>query len=178
MYSTPAQVRLALAPAPPSNTAPPQDTAASFSDEQLIDAIMEADSKINLALSARYATPVAPLDANADPLVYPDPISYWSRDIAAYLATLTKARNRPVVATEPVYLRMQAAVTEMNAVRDGKAVLSIAVADSPSAEGGFAGVVDDCGPVFGPSNWGYPPASGLVSYGADEYPPWGVLNGG
>lgn len=174
MYSTPAQVRLALAPTPPSNTAPTQETAASLSDEQLIDAIKEADSKINLALSARYVTPVQPLDPNADPLVYPDPIGYWSRDIAAYLASLTKYRNRPMAATEPVYLRMQAAVAEMNAVRDGKTVLTIATAAADTDAGGFAGVVEDCGPTFGPADWGYPPALGMTLTELSEYPPWGA----
>lgn len=144
MYSTPDAVRLAAdpdwRPGSPEPDAASQ-SAASLTDAQLQDAIAEASTLIDLYLGARYTTPVAPVDASADPLTYPDPVGYWARDIALYLATLTWLRHVTLEANDPVALRYAAAIGQLTAVRDGKATVPLP-SSTDTTSGGFAGVVD------------------------------------
>lgn len=172
-YSTPAEVRLALNPElDPAALDHVEETAAQLSDTQLNDAIAQADSKINLYLALRYATPVAPLDPDADPLVYPEQIRYWSRDLAAYFATLTENRNMPLDPTHPVYLRMLQVQADLKAVNTGAAVLALpaAVPSGGGGDTGVAGVVNPYdGPLFGPSDWGDRPVPGTADlWGPDR----------
>lgn len=166
MYTTVAAVRLALAPLSTSpDYSPRQDTAAGLSDDQLEDAIREADAKIDSYLLRRYVVPVEPLS----PDVYPGPIGFWSRDLAAYYATLTLYRNTPMESTNPVFLRMQGVVVDLIAVRDGKSALDIPVSESPSSSSGFAGVVnlyDD--PLLSPEDWGVRPTAGTRIGSGDD----------
>lgn len=136
MYSTPLDVRLALTPGADSADL---STAAGLTDQQIIDAILEADGIINAYLLRLYTIPVAdfveanPLatDPPADPPlpetitsnVAPRPVRGWSRDIAAYLATLTFKRNQDVTKDDPVRLRYAQAMEMLTAIRDSKAFL-------------------------------------------------------
>lgn len=141
-YSTPAMVRLAAAPDLTDATAPATDTntVADNTDAALVQQIAEADSIIDSYLSGRYATPIAPVDPNADPLTYPSPISSWSRDIALYLATLTLHRRLKIdTTTDPVALRYQQVMALLTAVQKGQSSLPLPPNDGGLGSGGGAG---------------------------------------
>lgn len=149
-YSTPAMVRLAAAPdvADPAVPATDTNTAADDSNASLTQQITEADDTINAFLSGRYLTPVAPVDPDADPLVYPGPITSWSRDIALYLATLTRHRRLKFdPATDPVALRYKDILAFLTAVRDGKSNLPLPGNDAGLGAVGGAG--DPLNPYMG-----------------------------
>lgn len=122
-------VRLALAPRLDDGSPVPPTalthTGADLTDEQLSDEIAEADSEIDGYLAGRYVTPVAVVDVNNPDSLPPNPISYWSRNIAAYKATLTYKRNQPVETTNPVYLRYQMTMQALLAASNGSMILDI-----------------------------------------------------
>lgn len=154
-YTTVDEVRLALAPAFPDpdddNTA---DTAASLSDTQLGDAIRQASARIDQYIGQRYVTPAAPITGSS-PAKYPDPLPFWCRDIAAYLASLTLYRNQPMENTDPIWLRYQDVMAELRSVQSGAGFLNLPGNDDPSTGTGFAGVVDPgTGGLFGPEDIG------------------------
>lgn len=122
-YSTVAEVRSALTPAPTLATG--RGSAAEFSDVQLEDAIAQADSRIDSYIGARYVTPVSPLVPIATPPVYPNVIVYLSRDLAGYLATLTYRGNQDMSDNNPVYRRFADAMQLLMAVAKGQASLDI-----------------------------------------------------
>jgi phage gp36-like protein len=92
-------------------------TAASLSDEALQDAITEATAEVNGRVKG-------------DP--YPDPapplIAAVTRDIAAYLATLTFRRGNPLPPDHPVRLRYNRAEQLLERIGQGK----IDLPDTPS----------------------------------------------
>lgn len=93
-YATVEQVRLALSPDGSSD--PTLGTAASLEDAQLEDAIGEAASEVDGKLAGRYTVPFDPV---------PGLVTGWTRDIAAFLATLTYRRGTPLSPDDPVRLR-------------------------------------------------------------------------
>lgn len=159
-YTTVARVREALEPDTPLGDQPADDTAASLSDAQLADAIAEADARIDSYLAARYTLPV-PADAVLT-LEAIAPVRFWSRNIAAYLASLTLYRSALMEPTNPVYLRMQDTMRDMVAARDGKLLLPIPVETAPDDDqAGFAVVengpgmqIFDAYDVGVPRTWG------------------------
>lgn len=161
MYSTPDEVRLALAPSPVGGQ-PAQGTAAALSDEQLADAIRQADSRIDGYLAGRYAVPVAPV---GDPLAVPAQVAAWSVDLAAYGATLTLYRNRPMEATNTAYLRYLDVMRDLSAVQKGQMILSLPQASGDDGSSGYAGVVNtQPADLFGAADFGAPPRMGAGLY--------------
>lgn len=119
-YSTPEMVRQALVPTSdgslPANAT---NTAADLSDDQLEDAIAEADSLINGYIGGYYQVPVdAQQLANT-------PIPYWSRNIAAYVATLTYRGSMDFTDTDPIFRRYKDTLANLNAVASNKMRLQI-----------------------------------------------------
>lgn len=114
-YSTVDQVRDALTP---GGRATDRTTAAGLTDAQIQDAIDEADSKIDLYLSTRYVTPIT-----VDPL--PRTVSFWSRSLAAYFATLTRAKSADIKDDDPVARRYRSAQQQLELIQQGKAQLPI-----------------------------------------------------
>jgi phage gp36-like protein len=167
-YSTVSEVRLAIAPA--GTTGP--NTPAGLSDAQILDAIAQADQKIDQYLGGRYLTPIASVgtDTDGSPM-YPAPIEMWSRALAAFYATLTFYQNRPMAADDPARLRYADVLADLTAARDGKSLLlGIPSVPDPgdSAQTGYAVVLDG-------------PSSVLFDgYDSTTYPrrPWGYLPGG
>jgi len=145
-YSTPADVRLALAP-----TAAEQDpnTAASLADTQLMDAIREADGRIDTFIGGRYATPVIP---GPDGTV--EPIRSLSRDIAAYLATLTYRKSSDLTNDDPVYRRFAWSMDLLQRVADGDLPLPIPPNEDDVTDGGVTVVNQWRGDLFGPCDYG------------------------
>lgn len=112
-YLLPADVRNVLA-----GTAALTGSAATLSDDDLFEAIFEAQSEVNARLAARYTVPFAD---DVPPLV----ISI-TRDIAGYLATLTYRRGEPVQTGDPVLLRYTRAQALLTQAANGNLVLPIA----------------------------------------------------
>jgi phage gp36-like protein len=163
MYSLTQDVRLALTPGAVSSD---KTTAAGLDENQLIDAINQADAKINGYVPDGYTVPMVTLP-NEDPEVVvqvaANPFRFWSRDIAAYLATLTFKRNADVTADDPVRLRYEATMADLLLVRQGDYTLP------PSA--GEAAVDGEIsihnlyeGNLFGPSDFALSTQSGMRTY--------------
>lgn len=124
-YSTPEMVRKAVAPSASADGALPANathTAADLSNAQLADAIAEADSTIDSYIGRFYTTPVEP---EGDPAAIPHPIDFWSRNIAAYNATLTYRGSQDLSEDDPISRRYRATMEALKAVNAGSAQLLI-----------------------------------------------------
>lgn len=131
-YSTPAMVRQALVPSSDGSQPPPENptfTAADLSDEQLADAINEADSTIDSYIGRFYAVPVAAVlsDSDEDGAVgtIPHPIDYWSRNLAAYFATISYRGSQDFADSDPVQRRYDATMAALKMVVAGTAQLQL-----------------------------------------------------
>lgn len=121
MYSTVDDVRDALAPGG-SNAA---NTAASLEDVQIRNAIEEADSTIDSYLLRRYSIPQEDTEAGGQVVkVAVPPVRWYSRNIAAYLATLTWRRGKDIGEDDPVRLRYRDTVDLLRRVQANEADLS------------------------------------------------------
>lgn len=141
-YSTPALVRKALVPSSDGTVPSPlSHTAADLSDTILNDAIAEADSQIDGYLAGVYVTPVADGTVPGSP---PHPIDYWSRNIAAYNATLTYRGSQDFGDNDPIARRYKDTETALKAVSNNKLSLPL-----PRNVGG-AGANTTAGAPFNP----------------------------
>lgn len=121
-YSTPASVRKALVPTSDGSLpATPTNTAADLPDEQLSDAIAEADSEVDSYLGNFYAVPVA---LNTDGTA-PGPIGFWSRNIAAYNATLAYRGSLDFPDTDPIARRYKDTLAALQKVAAGQIKLQL-----------------------------------------------------
>lgn len=155
MYSSPIDVRNALTP---GATSVDPTTGAGLSDEQIDDAIRQADSRINGYLPTGYVVPTETVENGL--VVAIAPFRYWSRDIAAYLATLTYKRNKDVPQDEPVRLRYTDAMGDLILVSRGTFELP-AMPSNPTALVGDVFVYNQYeGRLFGPEDFALAPVSG------------------
>lgn len=146
-YSSIAEVRLAVAPGITNPSQQPSlpdgatNTAADLPDSQLQDAIDEADSTIDSYIAGRYVTPAVGVNAQAGSPT-PHPIDFWSRNIAAYLATLTYRGSQDFSDQDPIARRYSATMTALGNVSAGRAELPSLTTMSTGApgEGSGAGV--------------------------------------
>lgn len=174
MYCTVLDVRNALTPG-----ADPADgtTASSLSDDQIIDAVNEADARINTYLPANYTPPTETIQIGDPPvaaIVAVGMVRYWSRDIAAYLATLTYKKHQNVPEDDPVRLRYNSAMQSLLEVREGKIILP---PDADTGDDVFPGevVVHNSyeGTLFGPEDFSLTPVPpGMTRYQARTYGWW------
>lgn len=157
-YSTPALVRMALIPSSDGALpSPASNTAADLSDAQLQDAISEADAVIDGYIGGHYAVPVATVIIVSDP-VTPHPIDFWSRNIAAYNATLSYRRSLDFPDTDPIARRYAATMTALKAVAAGQIKLQIPTNTSPHSVVGAGSVVNPyAGDLFGVSDFNLRP---------------------
>lgn len=163
-YSTPAMVRDAVMPTSNGTQTTNTNTAADLSDTQLQDAIAEADALIDAYIGKYYAVPVAvvitgSLDGDGAPVgAIPHPIDYWSRNIAAYNATLGVRGSQDFADTDPIARRYTATINALVAVSKGQANLQLPDnTNGPSATG--AGTVNNpyIGNLFDPQDWNLRP---------------------
>lgn len=122
-YSTPAMVRKALVP--DSDGSQPTEvthTAADLTDGQLADAIAEADATIDSYLNRFYTVPVAN-DATTGQT--PHPVDFWSRNIAAYNATLSYRGSQDFADGDPVARRYLGTMEALKGVSQGTASLNL-----------------------------------------------------
>lgn len=163
-YCTVRDVRLALTPS--ADSADTQ-TASSLPDWQIEDAIEEAEGWVNTYVLARYTIPsvevtIDPPEDNPDegPQTFdvaPSPVRGWTRDIAAYLATLTFRRHKDLSKDDPVRLRYMMVMQMLEAIRDGKSGLPPAVFPPADEDANTQGVhVENLyeGKLFGPDDFG------------------------
>lgn len=151
MFSSVFDVRNALTPgADEADTS----TAASLEDYQIFDAIEQADSRIQGYLPAGYV--VGEQTVTVPPDVYDvavSPFRWWSRDIAAWLVTLTFRRNKDLPVDDPIRLRYEATMVELGMVAEGTFNLP------PSSEAlpadAYGVVVENLyeGTLFGPEDF-------------------------
>lgn len=170
MYSTAYDVRLALTP---GASATDLETAAHLTNSQIEDAINEADGVINTYISQWYTVVLATVE-NPEPVpdpipdppppaevqVAPAPVRAWSRDIAAYLATLTFFKNKEVTEDDPVRQRYLMVLGMLRDIRDRKSILDPDVfpPNPDTANGQGVTVVNTYeGKLFGPEDFGLAP---------------------
>lgn len=111
-YVNPADVRSALAG---SATLP--GTAAALSDDDLFEAIYEAQAEVNGRLEGRgYTTPM--IDTAGL-------VVQITRNVAAYVATLTYRRGNPIQPGDPVLLRYQRAQGLLKDISSGALPLAV-----------------------------------------------------
>lgn len=144
-YCTTGDVALALEP---SAGVPAGTTAASLPDDQLQDAVDEASATVYSYVHDRY-----PITLNQDGIATAQVIRFVTRNIAAYLATLTWRRGKDFTEDDPVRLRYIHTMSLLERVQNGTAALPIEL------EGG--GTVDEPeaynlyeGHLFGPHSFG------------------------
>lgn len=153
-YSTPAMIRLAVNPDGSNGTsvpATPSRTAADFTDAQLLDFIAEADATINSLIGRFYAVPVplvtqgdidSGLGGGAALGAVAHPVDYWSRNLAAYFATLSYRRNQDLAETDPVVRRYNATMAALNDVAGGRSRLSLRDNTTSAAGVGAGGAIN------------------------------------
>lgn len=147
-YATVADVREALAPEGDTTAA----TAASLSDSQLTDALVEATSEIDAKVRG---APFAPASV-------PAVVQAICRDVAAYLATLTQRRNVDLPPTHPIALRYARAESMLTAAAAGKLDLTL---DVEAAAGEVSVVNPYDGDLFTLDDAG-------LGIGTRTLPPW------
>lgn len=170
MYSGLGKLRTALAPGAFTDGSGPPDprsnSAADLSDDQLTDAIAEADSIINAAIGAFYVTPVTTVDGAT-----PHPIDYWSRSIAAYLATCTYRRSLDFTNDDPVYRRYLVAMGALADVKNGNGTLSIPPNVGDTAGSGAGAPINPySGNLFSASDFNLSPQPANFGYGQNRDP--------
>lgn len=126
MYCTVYDVRAALTP---GASASDKSTASGLADWQIKDAIDEAEGIVKSHILQRYvvteAATVVVTDPSAEPPttetfdLAPLIVRGWTRNIAAYLATLTFKRNQDVPENDPVRLRYNMTMESLRAVLGG-----------------------------------------------------------
>lgn len=119
-YSTAVMLRQALVPSSDGTQTTGTGTAADLTDAQLADAIGEADATIDAYIGGYYAVPVAAVNSAT-----PHPIDYWSRNLAAYFATLAWRGSQDFTETDPIARRYKETMDALTAVMNGKLRLQL-----------------------------------------------------
>lgn len=162
MFATVRDVRLALTPGGSSTGSA---TAASLSNTQIEDALAEAAGIVRTYVERRYSIPEpetvvvvgeAPVGqentVETVPLA-PYPVRGWTRNIAAYLASLTFSENQDVVADDPVRLRYNLTMEDLEKVQSGVLSLDLPGVGGGSGDGTGVSVVNILPtPLFGLSD--------------------------
>ena len=160
-YCSVRDVRLALTPSADAASA---ETASSLPDWQIEDAILEAEGVINTYVLARYTIPTGEVTESnqgtppilSQVVVAPQPVRGWTRDVAAFLATLTFRKHKDLPEDDPVRLRYAMVLKMLEDIRDFKSTLP-GGAFPPSDVDDDQGVhVENLytGKLFGPEDFG------------------------
>lgn len=161
-YSTLIDVRRALTPgADPLNT----ETAAGLKDEDIQDAITQADATIDSYLASRYATPVAA--AVSAPL---EPFRSWSRNIAAYSATLQWREGLTLDPRHPIALRWADTMDQLTKVAQGLLTLPVPGVDQDQSRRDVTVVNPYDGGLFWPGDFSNVRPSNVGNYNQGRWP--------
>lgn len=179
-YSTVNAVRQALFPFPAGydGTNPPNpisNTPADLQNTQIQDAITEADSIVDAYITKYYLTPVAEvLASDGVTLVVPHPIDYFSRNIAAYNATLMYRMGLDFADTDPVARRYLATINALVAVSKGQVNLPIPDNNTGSAGTGAGQVLNKyVGDLWCPDDFSLRPINPAWPFWPDVPPGFG-----
>jgi phage gp36-like protein len=151
-YCSIEDVRLALVE---DGTEDGTNTASDMDDQTIDDSIAEATSQVDIYIGGPYR-----LDLGDQ---VPDSVRYLTRDVAAFLATCTWRKSKDFTAMDPVYLRWQWAIQQLNSISSGAA--EIPGGTGPSSSNAGATVVN----IY-PFNLFHPWQFDLIgrgAYGAD-----------
>jgi phage gp36-like protein len=164
-YSTPEMVRKAFVPSSDGTLPATQTfTAADLTDDQLLDAIGEADGYIDSMIGRFYTTPVAQTGNTA-----PHPLDWWSRNIAAYNAYLAFRQGQDFSDQDPVARRYQATLVALQAVNAGTASLNLPRQDGDSRASGASPAYEPYqGDLWTPEDFSVNPSWGLT-YGHQPF---------
>lgn len=128
-FCTVGDVRAALAP---GGDQADTSTAASLPDWQIEDSIDEAEDTIRAYTQAYNIVPMEitvsdPENPTNTPpfMVAPNPIRRWTRDIAAYLATLVFRRGKDLPEDDPIRLRYTRVMSLLADVRSDANILDL-----------------------------------------------------
>jgi hypothetical protein len=177
-YSTVIEVRNALSPSPDGDpwddgeqpdASQSTNTAADLTNEQLLDSIAEADSLIDSFLGLYYIVPVVYMADGVTPYTAPIvPLAYWSRNLAAYYATLVFRKSQDFTDQDPVARRYLATLSYLQLVGANKMVLPFPPAIGDTAGEGAGSPINP----YGGQNMFQPRDFSLV-YAHDAGFPWG-----
>lgn len=153
-FCTVRDVRLALAPAGLSEG---QQDPTQLDDWQIEDAIAEAEGQVMTYIGARYTvTPVSTEVENPDSVdetwtvqVAPSPVRGWTRNVAAWLVSLTYRRSKDIGEDDPIRLRYNMTLDLLKDVRDGKSDLALPGVNDTSNGSGVEVVNLYDGQLFG-----------------------------
>lgn len=110
LYSSSTDVSKALTSLGDSN--PVGNPLDNLSEDQIKDAIRQADAIINNHLNGRYTVP-----PEGNIAVYP--VRHWSRDLAAYFVILTWYGRQELPQRDPVQIRYDMVMETLEGVRNG-----------------------------------------------------------
>lgn len=135
------------------------NTAADMDDPTLEDSVAEASSIVDTYVGGPYA----PSDS------VPAMVTYWTRDIAAFLATCVWRRSKDFEALDPVYLRYSQAIERLAGIFTGTTAMPSA--QMPTADV-FTGDVEN--PFYGPlfDVWDFDLTGRATSSGGDTMGGW------
>jgi phage gp36-like protein len=111
LYTTRDEVRLALSP---GGDVADEGSAASLSDDDLDDAVADAQAEVDARIGGNRFTAAT----------VPELVQNLTRDIAAYLATLTHRRGDPIDPNDPVQKRYDRAQGILRDIQAGKIELT------------------------------------------------------
>lgn len=120
MFSTVIDVTNALAPSDDT-----VGSAATIPTDQITDAILEADARIAAYLPSTYTVPTVVIQQpppNNVTVAHPL-FRFLSRDIAAYLASLTYYKNKDLLVDDAIRLRFAWATDLLNQIKNGELFL-------------------------------------------------------
>lgn len=89
-------------------------TAGDISTDIVQVAVYQASSKVSAWTGQDWGT-----DASGNTVPVPDIIQSITLNIAAYYATLSYVKNKPLTANDPVLLRYNDAVADLKAIQEG-----------------------------------------------------------
>lgn len=170
-YCTVRDVRNALTPGVDVMNSPGKDPS-DLPDWQIEDAIDAAEGVVNAHVAARYVVTPAeievPVIPATDPVttemvtVAPAPLRAWTRDIAAWYATLTFNRAKDIKEDDPIRLRMALVMSLLRDVRDRKSILPLPpVTDEENVTSGAEIYNLYEGNLFGPEDFN-------LTYGSND----------
>jgi phage gp36-like protein len=122
-YCSVADVRIALTQA---GSATGSNTAADMDDVTISDSIYEASGVIDGYIGGSYQ----PSDT------VPPIVTFWCRDVAAFLATCTWRKSKDFAAMDPVWLRYQWVLGQLNGLGAGSIVLPGGGPSNPTGSSG------------------------------------------
>jgi hypothetical protein len=182
-YCTVQDVRNALTPKGASaDDTEAGKTASTLPDWQIEDAIVEAQTVIDLHVGSRYQIINIDLQELSDPNdedselvtvnVAPQPIRAWTRSIAAYFATLTFREHKDLEERDPIQLRYSAIMQLLVGILNGIYNLPLPPVGDEDADAGVEIFNIYEGEMFTLDDFGLTTDPGSRQVYIPRYPSW------